>query len=143
MKPCLADVSAILPLLVLDHEHNKPARRWFDRLSADELGLCRHTQIAVIRLLGNPHIMGELAMPASHAWRMLQELLQDERVLFLQEPENIDSIFSTLLTWPFPAARLVGDAYLAAFAMASSRRMVTFDTGFRQFKGLEVEILAR
>lgn len=143
MKPCLADVNAILPLLIRDHEHYKAALRWFDRLSSNEAGLCRHVQLAVIRLLGNRHIMGQLAMPASTAWRMLDELLEDDRISFVPEPELLDSVFPGLLNLPVPAGKLVSDAYLAAFAMAASRRMVTFDSSFRQFKGLDIEILAR
>ncbi len=143
MKPCLADVNTVLPLLVRDHEFYKPAQRWFDRLASNEAGLCRQVQLAVIRLLGNRHIMGDLAMPASTALRMLEQLLEDERISFVQEPELLDSVFPGFLNMPVPAAKLVSDAYLAAFAMASSRRMVTFDSGFRQFKGLEVEILPR
>jgi uncharacterized protein len=143
MKPCLADVNTVLPLLVRDHEHYKPAQKWFERLEAGEAGLCRHVQLGVIRLLGNRHIMGGLATPAGTGWRMLEELLADERISFVGEPELLDSVFPRFLNMPVPAAKLVSDAYLAAFAMASSRRMVTFDAGFRQFKGLEVEILPR
>lgn len=87
--------------------------------------------------------MGQLAMAPADAWRMTEALRRDERVVFVQEPEGIDSIFPGLLNMPAPSGKPVGDAYLAAFAIASSRRMATFDAGFRQFKGLEVEILAR
>jgi predicted nucleic acid-binding protein len=40
-----------------------------------------------------------------------------------------------------PVARLVNDAYLAAFAMASGRRLATLDRGFRRFTGLQVELI--
>jgi predicted nucleic acid-binding protein len=36
----------------------------------------------------------------------------------------------------------VNDAYLAAFAITSDRKLVTFDRGFLEFPGLDVEILA-
>lgn len=143
MKPCLADVNVFLALLVRQHEHHKSALKWFDGLAAGEAGLCRFVQLALIRLLGNRHIMGDDAVPAATAWRIMDELEQDERVNFLSEPSLLDSVLPGLLNYPVPAGKLVGDAYLAAFSIAASRRMVTLDRGFRQFRGLDVEILAR
>lgn len=143
MKPCLADVNVLLALLVRDHEHKKSAQKWFDGLSADEAGICRHVQLGLLRLLGNRHVMREYALAAPAAWRLIEELLEDDRISFVPEPEHLDPVLSGLLNLPVPAEKLISDAYLAAFAVASSRRMVTFDAGFRQFKGLEVEILAR
>ena len=46
-----------------------------------------------------------------------------------------------LLKYPVPATKLVTDAYLAAFAINSSKRFIILDRGFRQFKGLDVAIL--
>ena len=143
MKPCLADVNVLLALLVRQHEHHKLALRWFDRLAANEAGLCRFVQLALIRLLGNRYIMGDDAISAGTAWRLIDELAQDERVDFVPEPDLLDSVLPTLLNYPVPTGKLIGDAYLAAFAIAGSLRMVTLDRGFRQFKGLDVEILQR
>lgn len=142
MKPCLADVNILLALLVRQHEHHKTALRWFDRLAASEAGLCRFVQLALIRLLGDRRIMGDDAVPAGTAWRLVDELALDERIVFVREPELLDSVLPALLSAPFPG-KLIGDAYLAAFAIAGSRRMVTLDRGFRQFKGLDVEVLVR
>jgi len=58
------------------------------------------------------------------------------------EPPLLDSVLPTLLVHPMPAEKLVTDAYLAAFAIAASRRLVTFDKDFRQFRGLELELLS-
>ena len=73
---------------------------------------------------------------------VLEELLLDERIDFTEEPPLLDSVFPSLLKHRGPASKLVGDAYLAAFALASARRMVTLDGGFKQFKGLDVELLS-
>ncbi|MDP9053386.1 MAG: PIN domain-containing protein [Acidobacteriota bacterium] len=139
----MADVNVLLALLVRQHEHHKAALKWFEHLSADEAGLCRVVQLALIRLLGNRHIMGDDAVPAGTAWRLIEELSQDERVRFVSEPERLDSIFPGLLNSPVPTGKLIGDAYLAAFSIAASLRMITLDRGFRQFKDLDVEILRR
>jgi toxin-antitoxin system PIN domain toxin len=131
----LADANVLLALLVRHHDHHVVAGKWFDGLEAGEAGLCRFVQLATIRLLGNASIMADHAIPAAAAWNLLEELLADERLDFAGEPLLLDSVLPTLLKHP------VGNAYLAAFAMASSRRLVTLDGGFRQFRGLDVELL--
>jgi len=143
MKRCLADVNVWLALLVMQHEHHRTATKWFDGLSAGEAGLCRLVQLALIRLLGNRSIMGDCAISAAAAWDLIETLLEDERVSMVPEPPRIDSVLPALLKYPVPTGKLVGDAYLAAFAMSDSRRLVTLDRGFRQFRGLEVELLGR
>ena len=77
------------------------------------------------------------------AWSLIEELLGDERVEFVAEPPAIDMILPALLRYPVPAGKLVSDAYLAAFALSSSRRLVTLDAGYRQFRGLEIQLLER
>jgi uncharacterized protein len=143
MKRCLADVNVWLALLVKQHEHHRTAIQWFDGLSAGEAGLCRLVQLALIRLLGNRSILGDSAISAAAAWDLIQTLLEDERVSMVPEPPRIDSLLPGLLRYPVPTGKLVSDAYLAAFAMSDSRRLVTLDRGFRQFRGLEVELLGR
>jgi uncharacterized protein len=141
MKPCLVDANVVVPLLVRRHTHHRSARGWFDGLAAGEAGICRLVQLAVIRLLGNRAIMGSDALPAAAAWRHIDELLQDERLDFISEPPQLDAVLPTLFVHPVPSVNLVADAYLAAFAIAASRRFVTFDQGFRQFQGLELDLL--
>lgn len=65
----------------------------------------------------------------------------DDRVWFLHEPPGLDSALPELFRYPIPTRRVIGDAYLAAFAICSERKIVTLDRGFVQFRGLEVEIL--
>ncbi len=143
MKRCLADVNVLLALMVRHHEHHKRARKWFEGLEAGEAGLCRFVQLALIRLLGNRAVMGEYALPASRAWLLIEELLEDERLDFIDEPREFEAIFPALLKHPVPTGKLVGDAYLAAFAVAIHCRLATLDRGFRQFSGLEIELLHR
>jgi len=143
MKPCLADVNVWFALLVIQHEHHKLARRWFDHLAADEAGLCRLVQLALIRLLANRSILGVHALSAAAAWDLLATLAADERTAFLAEPSQIDAVLPTLLQYPVPTGKLVTDAYLAAFAIGASRRLVTLDRGFRRFRGLQVDLLVR
>ena len=143
MKRCLVDVNVILALLVRQHEHHRRARKWFDAMGASEAGLCRIVHLALIRLLGNKALMGDDALSASAAWILIEELLMDERMEFLAEPSGLDSVMTTLLNYPVPTGKLIADAYLAAFAICASRRVVTLDRGFLQFRGLAVQLLTR
>ena len=142
MKLCLVDVNVWLALLVVQHAHHKIARQWFDGLAAGESGLCRIVQLGLIRLLGNASIMAQHAMPAARAWEVIETLLEDERVDLIHEPGELELILPSLLKYPIPAGKLVTDAYLAAFAIGASRRLVTLDSGFKQFKALDVVLLS-
>ncbi len=143
MKRCLVDVNVWFALLVRQHEHHRLARKWFDTLTPAEAGLCRLVQLALIRLLANRSILGADAVSAAAAWSLIEELLQDDRLDFIAEPSHLDSILPTLLHYPIPTGKLVTDAYLAAFAIAASRRLVTLDSGFRPFRGLQLDLLGR
>jgi uncharacterized protein len=141
MKPCLVDVNVLLALVVPRHDHHRIVLRWFDEAAAGQAGLCRFAQVALIRLLANRSVMGDYVVPASGGWRLVDQLLLDERVEFISEPAAIDSVLPKLLQQKVPSGKLVGDAYLAAFAIASARQLVTLDAGFRSFRGLELHLI--
>ena len=70
-------------------------RNWFAAARQGEIGLCRYVQLGVIRLLGNPTVMGNTAMSGLAAFRLMEDLLDlDERLEFVQEPPNLDSFFA-------------------------------------------------
>jgi toxin-antitoxin system PIN domain toxin len=142
MKPCLADVSVLLPLLVRHHQHHQLALRWFDDLAAQEAVLCRFVQLALVRLLGNRTIMGKYAISASSAWNLMAQLLEDERIELSAEPALVDVVLPKLLKYPSPAGKLVGDAYLAAFSIAGQMRLATIDKSFRQFRDVDLQLLS-
>lgn len=141
MQRSLVDVNVWLSLLVRQHEHHVTARKWYESLESSEAGLCRFVQLGLIRLLGNRSIMGADAVSATAAWGLVEELLGDERVEFVPEPPDIAMFLPSLLRYPVPTGKLVSEAYLAAFAMSSSRRLITLDAGYRQFPGLNVKLL--
>jgi toxin-antitoxin system PIN domain toxin len=141
MKQCLADLNVWLALLVIHHQNHRLAREWFEGLTAGEASLCRFVQLGLTRLLANRTIVDHHALSAGAAWTTIETLLEDERLEFLVEPEGIDTIVPRLLPYSLPTGKLIGDAYLAAFAMAASRRLGTLDQGFRQFRNLDLVVL--
>jgi toxin-antitoxin system PIN domain toxin len=142
MKPCLADINVLVALLAGNHAHHSIARKWFAGCAKNEIGICRYVQLGVIRLLNSPSVMQSSAISGFAAFRIIHELIDlDERVEFVSDHPNIDTFFPSFLSQPLPAAKAVNDAYLAAFALAAKRRLVTFDGGFKNFKDLDLALL--
>ena len=99
MKPCLADLNFLLPVVVRTHPHHASALKWYLDQPAAGIGMCRVVQLGMIRLLGNSYIMQDKALPARADWDLTSELLKDERVEFWAEPPGLDNCvhcFATL-----------------------------------------------
>jgi len=141
MKRCLVEVNVWLALLVIQHRHHHVARQWFDRLGTGEAGLCRMVHLALMRLLSSPSVMGSTAIAPGVAFELVATVLEDERLVQLAEPSGLDNTFKEIMKRPLPGEKGLSDAYLAAFALAGGTRLVTFDRGYAQFQGLEVEAL--
>jgi toxin-antitoxin system PIN domain toxin len=108
------------------HAHHPIAAEWFDRQS-DDLVFCRVTQLGLLRLLSNPAIMGEDAISRSAAWRVFDQLWSDERVLWADEPADLDAVWRTISARDDKSHKLWTDDYLAAFAQTSGTTLATFD----------------
>jgi len=142
MKPCLADINVLVALLAGNHDQHALARKWFAGCAKGEIGICRYVQLGVIRLLTNPGVMKSSVISGFAAFRILHELIDlDERVEFVADHADTDVYFPRYLSHPAPASKAVNDAYLAAFAVAAKRRLVTFDGGFKNYKNLDLALL--
>lgn len=136
----LVDVNVWIALLAEDHAFHQQALDWYQEVEVGQAALCRLVQLSVVRLLGNPKVVGN-PIPASEAWQATEALLHDQRVDCIPEPLDIGQIIPTLLRHRVPTPKLVMDVYLAAFAISTRRRFVTWDHGFTQFEKLEVQLL--
>lgn len=116
MRPCSGDVNTLLPLLVRTHPQRDAAMAWWDRQPAGRWGSAGSSTL---------------------------ELLADERLGFWQEPAGFDDEYPKLLRYSLPTPGMVSDAYLAAFALARGTAVVSFDRGFRLYKGLDLELSIR
>jgi toxin-antitoxin system PIN domain toxin len=123
-------------------DHHYPAKQWLEQQEEiGAIGVCFSTKLSLLRLLTNPAVMGVDVCTAQEAWRIVDGFLEDPRFLMLQEPEGLERQLREL-TMPLKhTPKLWQDAYLAAFAMRCGRKVVTFDRGFRFWKGLAVEVL--
>ena len=108
------------------HAHHPVAADWMNR-QADDLLFCRVTQMGLLRLLSNPAIMGEDAIDRSAAWRIFDQLWADERVLWADEPDDLDAVWRAISARDDQSHKLWTDDYLAAFAQTSGATLATLD----------------
>ena len=91
----LVDVGVWLAAIWGRHAHHRVARQWFDEQPGD-LVLCRVTQMSLLRLITNPAIMGEDAVTRSEAWRLIDQIWADDRVLWAEEPDQLEAVFRAI-----------------------------------------------
>jgi toxin-antitoxin system PIN domain toxin len=106
---------------------------------------CRTTQQAFLRLMTNRALFARYGNPAltnEQAWNAYEALLSDDRIIFRSdEPPGLESTWREFALRTNASSHLWMDAYLAAFARAAGCQMVTTDSGFRQFEGLDLLLL--
>jgi toxin-antitoxin system PIN domain toxin len=130
----LPDINVWLALTYDRHVHHPIARRWFDHLAPTaRLFFCRLTQLGLLRVLCSPAVMGpDLSIGQQEARKAYDRWLQDERIVFLEEPADLEPEFRALSRSPQASPKQWADSYLLAFAAAADLRLVTFDQALRQ-----------
>ena len=137
----LVDVGVWLAATWGRHARHHIARQWFDEQS-DDLLLCRVTQMSLLRLISNPAIMGEDVVTRSEAWRIIDQFWSDNRVLWAEEPDHLESVFRAISARSDNSHKLWTDDYLAAFAQASGASLATLDTKLKgRYPSAQVEQL--
>jgi len=139
----LVDVGVWLAAIWGRHTHHRVAKQWFDG-QPDDLILCRMTQMSLLRLISNPAIMREDAVTRSEAWRVVDRLWSDDRVLWAEEPDHLESVFRVISAQDERSHKLWADDYLAAFAQASGASLATLDTKMTdRYPAVQVDQLTR
>ena len=65
---CIADVNVLFPLLVSAHAARSAALAWWEEQADETVGWCVTTQLAILRHLTNPVIMGGSPVTPESAW---------------------------------------------------------------------------
>jgi toxin-antitoxin system PIN domain toxin len=137
----LLDVNLWLALSASEHPHHVRAHRYWRNESAARLAFCRLSMLGFLRLVSNPMVMGEATLKAAEAWTAYERWRERNDVVFAAEPLDCEQHLSDWAGLNIMRPRLWTDAYLAAFAVASRMRLVSFDRDFRRFPGLELLLL--
>jgi toxin-antitoxin system PIN domain toxin len=144
----LCDSNVWLALALSEHTHHEVARDWFDSVADPRsVVFCRATQQSFLRLLTNAAVLrpyGNPPLTNRQAWNAYQALLADDRVAFRsEEPAALEAHWKRFAVRETASPKIWMDAYLAALALAAGYRLVTTDVAFKQFRGLDLELLAK
>jgi len=132
----LPDINVWLSISVEDHPHHDRAVEYWKNERSDQIGFCRVTMLGFVRLLCNKHVMADDPMTIQEAYGAYLTLLESSSIVFLSEQSNVDNLLSDLVKNSESISRIWTDIYLAAFAMTSNLRIVSFDSDFQQFNKL-------
>lgn len=142
----LCDTNVWLALSISGHVHHATAMGWFDAVTEPaSVAFCRATQQSYLRLMTTAAVLGPHDHPPltnAQAWTGYEALLADDRIISRDgEPAGLVRHWRHLATRGEASPKLWMDAYLAAFAIADHRALVTHDAAFGQFDGLELTLL--
>lgn len=142
----LCDSNVWLALTLSRHAHHDAAREWLDAIEQPvSVFFCRATQQTLLRLLTNAAVLGPYGNPPltnRQAWGAYEALLTDDRIAFrAEEPAGLEAVWTRFGLRGTASPKLWMDAYLAAFALTGGYRMVTTDAAFKQFRGVDLDLL--
>ena len=132
----LLDVNVWLALADSDHTHHAVASDYWLEQEASEVAFCRVSMMGFLRLSTHPKVLSSTPS-VREAWILYQQYLSNPHVVFLSEPPDFEVYIERLSSGPSFVRRLWTDAYLAAVAIASGCRLVSFDADFQTFDGLD------
>jgi uncharacterized protein len=137
----LLDVGVWLAAAWGRNAHHRVAAEWFDR-QEDGLALCRGTQMSLLRLLSNPAVMGADVVSRGRAWRVIDELRADARVIWAEEPGELEAAWRAVSARDENSHKLWTDDYLAAFAQVAGATLATLDRKLHdRYPSVHVETL--
>ncbi len=120
------DMNVWLALATLEHVHSPLARRWWEQ-EAGGIAFSRLTQLGFLRLTTTAAAMDGRPLTITQAWRVYDRFYDDDRVLFIAEPPEIEQRFRERAVGRQASPKIWADAWLLAVAEASDGVLVTFD----------------
>ncbi len=142
----LCDSNVWLALALSRHVHHAATREWLEGVGDPaSVFFCRATQQTLLRLLTSTAVLSPYGNPPltnRQAWAAYEAFVADDRiVLRSEEPAGLEAQWRRFARRETASPKLWMDAYLAAFALTGGYRIVTTDAAFKQFRGLDFELL--
>jgi len=132
----LPDVNVWLALADKRHVHHLVAARYWADTTVQSRAFCRVSANGFLRLCNHARALPNPLSP-HEAWSVYRQFLVLPIIRWLPEPPELDNTYCALTCASGFVHRLWTDAYLAAFAISSNCRLVSFDGDFSRFGGLD------
>lgn len=120
------DLNVWLALATQEHVHHAVARNWWNE-QGGSIAFCRMSQLGFLRLLSTAAAMDNKPLTIAEAWRVHDRFFDDDRVIFVAEPPEVETIFRKRATGRTASPKIWADAWLLATAEAAGGKLVTFD----------------
>lgn len=120
------DINVWLALAAPEHVHTSLARRWWEQEDG-AIAFSRLTQLGFLRLTTTAAAMDGKPLTIAQAWRVYDRFYDDDRVVFVSEPREVDERFRERAAGRQASPKIWADAWLLAMAQAAGGALVTFD----------------
>ncbi|MBP6782551.1 MAG: PIN domain-containing protein [Verrucomicrobiales bacterium] len=131
----IPDINVWLALVDQNHFHHSAAARYWENDAHTQIAFTRVSMMGLLRLSTQAGVLSR-TLSTEEAWDIYRQFLADPNHRLLPEPASIEDRFAALTTQAALPHRMWTDAYLAAIALASGSRLVSFDAGFARFPGV-------
>ncbi len=136
----LLDVNVWLALADENHAHHPRARQYWESESALELAFTRISMLGLLRLLTNRAVMRNQPFSVPEAWAAYAAFRALPEVVWIAEHDGTAARADAHLERWVRTGNLMPlhwtDSHLAALALATGCRLVSFDDGFLRYEGL-------
>ena len=120
------DINLWLAIAAPEHVHAAIAKAWWEK-ETGSIAFCRLTQLGFLRLMTTAAVMDGKPLSMTEAWRVYDRMYDDDRVMFVEEPPEIDKRFREKATGRTASPKVWADAWLLAVAHSAEAVLVTFD----------------
>lgn len=128
----LLDINVWLALVDGNHVFHQAAESYWNEQTVERIAFCRVTMLGFLRLSTQPRVLSRPLLPVE-AWGAYRSFIALPEVRFLAEADGLERQFETLTLRSTRPPSIWTDAYLAAFAISSGSRLVSFDSDFHSF----------